>query len=199
MNLELTTKERNKNRLKPSQPLITNLSSTSPELHFLLDFAEQDKQYNGWTTRVSWPGSASPPYLNLIYPPPYPTRISITPPDSSLHISISGTPLSPRMPHPLLSYLPSPLKPIFSSTQAQSQSQPHSIQINREEGFITPISIILEPLILGMIPRTAIPTVYLILLGILIAGLSLPRAFRLIEYLINQFNDDELRGTKKVE
>ncbi|WVW87042.1 hypothetical protein I302_109098 [Kwoniella bestiolae CBS 10118] len=186
MNLELTTKERNKNRLKPSQPLITNLSSTSPELHFLLDFAEQDKQYNGWTTRVSWPGS-------------YPTRISITPPDSSLHISISGTPLSPRMPHPLLSYLPSPLKPIFSSTQAQSQSQPHSIQINREEGFITPISIILEPLILGMIPRTAIPTVYLILLGILIAGLSLPRAFRLIEYLINQFNDDELRGTKKVE
>ncbi|KAK6908570.1 hypothetical protein I204_06549 [Kwoniella mangroviensis CBS 8886] len=141
--------------LSPSQPTIVNLTDSSPNQSFILNFQGLEKDYQKWTIRISWPGSS-------------PTKIKIIPPDESFQFSIIGSSLSPRMYHPL----------IF-----------HDLPYKPADQFRTPISILLEPLILGVIPRTALPTIYTILLAVVITGWHIPHILRLIENIINKLND----------
>ncbi|WWC95714.1 hypothetical protein V866_002580 [Kwoniella sp. B9012] len=149
--------------LTPSQPTIVNLTDSSPNQSFILNFQGVEKDYQKWTIRISWPGSS-------------PTKIKIIPPDESFQFSIIGSSLSPRMYHPLLS---------------------DDIAHEPTDQFHTPISIILEPLILGVIPRTALPTIYTIILALVIAGWNIPRILRLIEDIINKFKDQSQAHIKQ--
>ncbi|WVQ66158.1 uncharacterized protein L199_004336 [Kwoniella botswanensis] len=149
--------------LTPSQPTLLNLTDSSPNQSFILNFQGLEQDYQKWTIRISWPGSS-------------PTKIKIIPPDESLQFSIIGLSLSPRMYHPLLS---------------------HDRSYKTTDQFHTPISITLEPLILGVIPRTALPTIYTIILALVIAGWNIPRMLRLIEDIINKFNDQSQAHLKR--
>ncbi|WWC92674.1 uncharacterized protein L201_007633 [Kwoniella dendrophila CBS 6074] len=155
--------------LKPSKPLIFNLNSSSPQKGFTLDFKQL--RYNVWTIRASWPGSS-------------PTRIKINPPNSSYQFSIESSALSPRMSHHLLRD--------FMNKYANLEIKDVN-QANRESSslsFDTPITITLEPLILGIIPKTALPTIIIIILSVILVGLNVTRIIRIIELAINQFGDD---------
>ncbi|WRT69824.1 uncharacterized protein IL334_006815 [Kwoniella shivajii] len=142
--------------LYPSNPLLFNLSSSDPEKHFQLNL--NGNGHKSWTIRASYPGSS-------------PVKLKMIEPNSKFQFSITGQALSPRMNHSFLQqyivkYLPTDTDPT---------------KVDRLEDFDTVISIVLEPLILGIIPQTALPTIAIVLVFVLGAGTILPYVIISIE------------------
>ncbi|CAD6571539.1 MAG: hypothetical protein TREMPRED_000309 [Tremellales sp. Tagirdzhanova-0007] len=97
---------------------------------------------------------------------------------AALHIS--ARPLSPRFPHPLLHNFTGQLtKPLGPS--------------NTSREFTTNFHIVLEPLILSILPSTAIPTILLILLFALGSALTVPTLIRLIERAASSSNHEKMQ------
>nr|XP_031857982.1 uncharacterized protein CI109_006605 [Kwoniella shandongensis]KAA5525054.1 hypothetical protein CI109_006605 [Kwoniella shandongensis] len=146
--------------LSPSETITINLTSSSPERWFMLDFG--DSTYTSWTIRASWPGSS-------------PTRIKFIEPFSPGYFIIHSSSLSPPFPHPLLQHIPSYLKPYFpSSTRGKRK-------VRGSDDFETLLQVTLEPLHLGVIPQTAIPAIGLIVLFALGAGVCVPSIIHILE------------------
>ncbi|WVR07955.1 hypothetical protein IAU60_004998 [Kwoniella sp. DSM 27419] len=156
----------------PSDPVVFNLSSSEASRRFILDFGEV--RYAKWTVRASWPGS-------------YPARIAIEPPTASSHLVIRGSALSPRMYHPLLTRLPPSLRRILPKPIPL-----RSTTFTTDQAFSTPIHLLLEPLILGVIPQTAMPAIGAILAVVLLAALAIPSVFRTLHSLVNAVDDDKI-------
>ncbi|WVF68375.1 hypothetical protein IAT40_003140 [Kwoniella sp. CBS 6097] len=159
--------------LSPSQPLTFVLSSSFPNRTIFLEFGDSDS--SAWTIRASWPGS-------------HPARIALSDPTDE-GFFIKGSPLSPRMPHPLLLHLPTSLQILFTPTSSKappaSALSPAPDAASEKEAFSTPVILVLEPLVLGIIPQTAVPTIGVILLVVFSSGLLVPRVVGLIERLVN--------------
>ena len=85
---------------------------------------------------------------------------------ATLHIVTR--PLSPRFPHPLLN----------NFTGQLAESLGHQ---NKSQEFTTTFHLVLEPLILSLLPLTAIPTILLILLFALGSAFTVPTLIHLIE------------------
>lgn len=63
-----------------------------------------------------------------------------------------------------------------------------------QEGYHTTFTLVIEPLILGFLPKTAIPAVFWIITFALGAGITVPYIRRRIENLVNTVGMDEPRG-----
>ncbi|WVQ77541.1 hypothetical protein IAR50_007228 [Cryptococcus sp. DSM 104548] len=150
--------------LSPFETITLNLTDISPEQWFSLDWKDQQGQYSSWTVRASWPGS-------------YPTRIQILPPHSPGFLLIRASPLSPRFPRhpclPLTQYLPSFLQSLFT--------RPIPAVPKLDTEFETLLHLTLEPLVLGVLPWTAIPAVGMVLVFTVVAGLGVPYVIRGLE------------------
>ncbi|WWC66010.1 uncharacterized protein I303_108632 [Kwoniella dejecticola CBS 10117] len=172
--------------LHPSQPIITNLNTSSPSQDFALallynshtDLKHNYDGYTTWTIRVSWPGSS-------------PTKIKITHPDQEGHFTISAQPLSPRMDHSFFfravsQHIPSSCLP-FSLTDGVDQvnNRRSKLTAHLTEEFNTPIQVIFEPSILGLIPRTTLPTIGLIIISITVVSFIAPYIITFIECTLN--------------
>lgn len=57
-----------------------------------------------------------------------------------------------------------------------------------EQGYHTTFTLIIEPLILGVLPQTAIPAVFWIILFALGSAMTVPYIRRSMEYLVNTVN-----------
>ena len=83
-------------------------------------------------------------------------------------LHISSRALSPGFPHPLLErfgrYLPS------TSTESTAPGE-----------FSTRFHLVLEPLVLSVLPMTAVPALALIVIFGVVAGLTVPTIIRLLE------------------
>ncbi|TYJ55074.1 hypothetical protein B9479_004211 [Cryptococcus floricola] len=154
--------------ISPFETVNINLTDISPEQWFSLDWKDQQDKYKSWTLRASWPASS-------------PTRIQILPPHSPGFLLIHASPLSPRFPYhpPLSQYLPSFLQPLFTFLPRATQPVPAERKLDTE--FETPLHLTLEPLLLGVLPYTALPAVGLILVVVVVAGLGVPYVIKGLE------------------
>ncbi|GFZ49774.1 hypothetical protein JCM24511_07177 [Saitozyma sp. JCM 24511] len=161
--------------LSSRSPLELSVSSDQAEQRILLDFGDDGE---AWTVRVSWPGSA-PTKWDLAITPSSP-RTAI------LHLT--AAPLSPPFPHPLLSqlnaYLPSYLRTIGARPVDREGSETETTMQRATKSKIkweTKAHILLEPLILGVIPSTAVPAVGWIIVLVFGAGLVVPSLITWLE------------------
>lgn len=144
-----------------------------------------------WTIRLSWPGSvsASTSLLMIKLTWQSPTRFDLSlrplnstiPGDHSALLLISASPLSVPIPispirHPVLSHLASLLHPAPDASRGLAKIA----DIGTEE-WETTFHLVFEPLILGVLPRTAIPAVLLILVFGGGAACCVPSIIRLLE------------------
>ena len=116
---------------------------------------------------------------------------------AQLILHIKAKPLSRAIPPytpplPILDKLATILRPIHP---------PHSNEGNQdEEEWYTSFHLVIEPLILGIVPRTAIPAIILILVFGISAGCCVPAIIRFIEGVHLYSNGLEIKGVgKKVE
>ncbi|WWC73819.1 uncharacterized protein I206_107791 [Kwoniella pini CBS 10737] len=159
--------------LNPSESIITTLNTSSSSRTFFLNLNDD---YSKWTIRVSWPGSS-------------PTKIKISEPNSNSQITISSQSLSPKMNHTKLrQFLNRHIS--FNKTYSISNFE----MKNDNDYFNTSIEIILEPLIIGLIPQTTLPTIGLILISIIIVSFIIPHFIHFIEEIINDIPQSQ-KGT----
>ncbi|KAK8849782.1 hypothetical protein IAR55_005118 [Kwoniella newhampshirensis] len=160
--------------LTPSERITIDLTASSPERWFILDFGESNRK--SWTIRASWPGSS-------------PTRIRFSNAFSPGYFVIHSSPLSPHFPHPLLN----DLKSRYLSSSASSPTS------KIKDDFSTSVHLTLEPLLLGVIPRTALPAMGLMILFALGAGACVPSFIRTIEIAIDWADQQEGETKKQVK
>lgn len=194
-------------RLSSRSPLELSVSSDQAEQRILLDFGEDGE---AWTVRVSWPGSVgllvtlshdtlTVPLMTTIrdqvagrtltHQAPTKWDLAITPSSPRTAIlHLTAAPLSPPFPHPLLSqlnaYLPSYLRTIGARPVDREGSETETTtqwETTTKIKWETKAHILLEPLILGVIPSTAVPAVGWISVLVFGAGLVVPRLITWLE------------------
>ncbi|ORY34624.1 hypothetical protein BCR39DRAFT_585592 [Naematelia encephala] len=120
-----------------------------------------DEDYRAWTIRMSWPASQPTKFQLDLVPNPDPNLMQA-------FLRIAAKPLSPTMPHPLLDdWYPARAKPDARSF----------------EKLETTFQLVLEPLVFGFLPRTAVPTVLMIVVSLLGSSMAVPSIIRVIESL----------------
>lgn len=102
--------------------------------------------------------------------------ISATTDDRAI-LHVSARPLSPRFPHPLLATLYARLP---QSVRAVLPAPPVTTSLDNAE-WSTTYHVVLEPLVLGVLPKTAVPAVWAILVFVLGAALVVPSLIRALE------------------
>lgn len=103
---------------------------------------------------------------------------SITPNQAALLV-ISARPLSPTIFHPsppniLLQYLAGALRPTIYAPRESVSGQGNA-------SWMTTFQVVLEPLILGVLPSTAVPAVWLLLIFGVGAAMCVPFIIRTLE------------------
>jgi hypothetical protein len=101
-------------------------------------------------------------------------------------LQITAAPLSPRFPHPLLSqvndYLPSYLSLVGALPVDREGSETKTKwETTTKSQWETKAHILLEPLILGVIPSTAVPAVGWMIVLVFGAGMVVPRLITWLE------------------
>lgn len=89
----------------------------------------------------------------------------------SVMLHLTSTQLTPAFPHPLLKHL----------TPLGYTHSPHRSSDSSLQPYHTTLDILVEPLILGVIPQSTLPTVYYILIAAILSGAAVPLIVRLIE------------------
>ena len=99
-------------------------------------------------------------------------------------LHISAKPLSPPHPHPYLPLITSFLPAIITQLlfTPVTRTSPSSYSSSRPGGhFSTEVQVILEPLEYGVVPRTAVSTIYWIIGAIILGLLGTPYVIKYME------------------